>query len=213
VKASHKKPFLYTIAWTFFRLFFPLYFRWRVLNVERVPDEGPLILATNHGSFLDPTLVGSAVQRMCNYLARATLFRNPLFGRILRAVGAVPVDRDGGNAAGLRTILDRLEKGSAIILFPEGTRSADGQLQSARSGVGLMVIKSGAPVVPVRITGSYEAWGRGRSLPRPCRITVQFGQVLRFEKQLAEARDCPRPRLKEIYQEVSDEIMAAIAAL
>jgi 1-acyl-sn-glycerol-3-phosphate acyltransferase len=213
VKPSFKKPFLYSVAWHSFRVLFPLYFRWRVLGSDQVPDEGPVILASSHASFLDPPLVGTAVRRMCNYLARATLFRHPLFGRVLRAVGAMPVDRDGGNAAGLKRILGRLKEGSAVILFPGGPPPPGGRLQKARSGIGLMVLKSGAPVVPVRILGSYESWGRHRRLPRPRQITVKFGRVLRFDRQCAETQTCPKERLRVLYQEVSDEIMAAIAAL
>jgi 1-acyl-sn-glycerol-3-phosphate acyltransferase len=191
-------------------ILFRIYFRLRVSGAEHVPATGPVILACNHASYADPPMVGVGVQRMCNYLARADLFTFPVFGWWLREVGVVPVDRDGGSAAGLRTILSRLRLGSAILLFPEGTRTRDGQLQPARAGVGLMVIKSGAPVVPVRVVGSYTAWGRHLWLPRPRQVEVRFGPVLRFEPQVAEARDCSKERLKALYQEVSDAIMAAI---
>src|SRR4051812_7331250 len=139
------KP-IYFLGWSFFRLFFRLYFRWEVRDRDNVPSGGPLILASNHASFLDPPLVGAAAKREINYLARESLFRFPGIGWLLRNVNAVPVDREGGGAAGLRAILDRLLKGGAIILFPEGTRSPDGTLQKAKSGIGLTVIKSEAPV-------------------------------------------------------------------
>jgi 1-acyl-sn-glycerol-3-phosphate acyltransferase len=131
----------------------------------------------------------------------------------LRNWNSVPVDRDGGGAAGLKAIIDRLLAGGAIILFPEGTRTRDGQLQPARSGIGLTVIKSTAAVVPVRVFGTYEAYGRHIKIPRPHRIMVKYGRPMLFEKLRAEARTCPKPRLKQIYQEVADEIMAAIAKL
>jgi 1-acyl-sn-glycerol-3-phosphate acyltransferase len=206
-------PRIYRVCRWILALLFRVYFRLRIIGAEQVPAEGPVILASNHASFADPPMVGVGVPRMCNYLARADLFENRLFGWWLREVGVVPVDRDGGSAAGLRTILGRLRQGSAILLFPEGTRTTDGRLQAARSGVGLMVMKSGAPVVPVRLTGSFEAWGRRHLLPRPRLVKVFFGPVLRFEAQLAEARTCSKDRLKALYQEVSDQIMAAIAAL
>ena len=125
----------------------------------------------------------------------------------------MPVDRDGGGAAGLRAILDRLLAGGAIILFPEGTRTRDGKLQPARSGIGLTVIKSAAPVVPVRVFGTFEAFGRHMRFPRPRPIAVKYGQPMLFEKLRAEAKTCSKPRLKEIYQELADEIMAAITRL
>ena len=126
---------------------------------------------------------------------------------------AVPVDRDGGGAAGLRAILGRLLDGAGIILFPEGTRTRDGQFQPARSGVGLVVIKSTAPVVPVRVFGSYEAYGRHMSLPRPRKVVVKFGAPLDFAALRSEAKNCSKARLKEIYQQVASEIMTAIAGL
>jgi len=203
----------YFIGWCGFRLLYKLYFRWRVYNAERVPLKGGLILASNHASFLDPPLVGSGVWRGINYLARENLFRFPVMGWVLRHWQVVPVDRDGGGAAGLRAILDRLLAGGAIILFPEGTRTRDGKLQPARSGIGLTVIKSTAPVVPVRVFGTYEAYGRHLRLPRPYRVAVKYGEPMSFAVLRAEAKVCPKARLKQIYQEVADELMAAIAQL
>jgi 1-acyl-sn-glycerol-3-phosphate acyltransferase len=204
---------VYFIGWSFYRALFATYFRWRVYNPERVPLQGPVILAANHASFLDPPLVGSGLKRDINYLARKSLFRYPGVGWILRAVNAVPVDRDGGGAAGLKAIMDRLRDGGGIILFPEGTRTADGKLQPARSGIGLTVIKSSAPVVPVRVFGTYEAWGRQVGFPRPQRVAIKYGEPMYFEQLRSEAKNCSKPRLKEIYQEVADKIMAAIGRL
>jgi 1-acyl-sn-glycerol-3-phosphate acyltransferase len=158
-------------------------------------------------------MVGGGLSRPLNYLAREDLFRVPVLGSLLRQVNAVPVDRDGGGAAGLRSILNRLLQGGAILLFPEGTRTADGRLRAARSGIGLTVIKSSAPIIPVRLFGTYEAWGRRRAFPRPGRIAVKYGYPLPFTDLRAEARSCSKPRLKAIYQEVGDEIMNAIAHL
>src|ERR1022692_667161 len=203
----------YRIGWLGFRLMYAGYFRWRVFNPERVPEPGAVILASNHASFLDPPLVGAGLKRGINYLARESLFRFPGIGALLRSWSAVPVDRDGGGAAGLRAILDRLLAGGGIILFPEGTRTRDGNLQPARSGIGLVVVKSTAPVVPVRVFGTYEAYGRHVKFPRPKRIAVKYGRPLNFEKLRAEAKVCDKARLKIIYQEVADEILAAIAKL
>jgi 1-acyl-sn-glycerol-3-phosphate acyltransferase len=203
----------YRIGWTCFRLMYATYFRWRVYGAENVPEQGGVILASNHASFLDPPLVGSGLKRDINYLARESLFRFPGIAALLHSWNAVPVDRDGGGARGLKIILDRLIAGNGIILFPEGTRTKDGQLQRARSGIGLTVIKSTAPVVPVRVFGTFEAFGRHRIFPRPYRVTVKYGPIMSFEALRAEAKCCEKPRLKEIYQQVADEIMAAIARL
>jgi 1-acyl-sn-glycerol-3-phosphate acyltransferase len=205
--------FVYFLGWCGFRAMYATYFRWRVFNPERVPLKGPVILASNHASYLDPPLVGSGLKRGINYLARDTLFRFPGIGWLLRQWNSVPVDREGGGAAGLKAILDRLLDGGAIILFPEGTRTRDGKLQPARSGIGLTVIKSTAVVVPARVFGTFEAYGRHMKYPKPHRVAVKYGRPMLFEKLRAEARTCSKARLKEIYQEVANEIMAEIARL
>lgn len=209
----HGMRLVYWLGWNLCRTFFAVYCRWRVYCPERVPMEGPVILASNHASFLDPPLVGGGIRRPVNYLARETLFRFPVFGALLRNINCVPVDRDGGGGAGLKAILDRLQRGGTILLFPEGTRSRDGRLSPARSGIGLTVIKSNAVVVPVRVFGTYEAYGRRHRVPRPRPIAVKYGAALDFSALRAEAKTCDRQRLKAIYQQVADEIMQAIGAI
>ena len=159
--------FSYRLGWTFSARCMRLISAGAFSIPERVPLTGGVILASNHASFLDPPLVGSGLQRDINYLARESLFRFPGIGSLLRSWNSVPVDRDGGGAAGLKAILDRLLAGGAIILFPEGTRTTDGKLQPARSGIGLTVIKSDAPVVPVRTFGTSRRYGRNQKFPRP----------------------------------------------
>src|SRR5207302_3928275 len=132
----------YLFAWCRFLVVFAFIFGWWVDHPERGPLRGPVSLASNHAFIIRPPLVGSGLEREINYLARESLFRFPVVGAILRAVNSVPVDRDGGGAAGLKAILGRLLAGGGIILFPEGTRTRDGLLQPARSGIGLAVIKS-----------------------------------------------------------------------
>jgi 1-acyl-sn-glycerol-3-phosphate acyltransferase len=203
----------YRLGWCFFRFIYSTYFRWRVFNPERVPKEGPVILASNHASFIDPPLIGSGFNRAVNYLARNTLFDVPVVAALLRSWKVVPVDREGGGGAGLKAILERLLAGGIILLFPEGTRSADGNLRPAKSGVGLTVIKSEAPVVPVRVFGTFEAYGRHMRFPRPRRVMVKYGHPLDFKALRREAKSCSKPRLKEIYQQVADLLMTEIAKL
>jgi 1-acyl-sn-glycerol-3-phosphate acyltransferase len=203
----------YHVGWSIFRVVFATYFRWRVFNPERVPLTGPVILASNHASYIDPPLVGAGVGRQINFLARDNIFHVPVLAAILRSWEVVPVDRDGGTGRGLKMILGRLEKGGAIILFPEGTRSRHGELNPARSGIGLTVIKSTAPVVPCRVFGTHQAFGPHMILPRPRRLMVKYGRPMFFETLRAEAAGCSKQRVKEIYQQVADEIMAEIARL
>jgi 1-acyl-sn-glycerol-3-phosphate acyltransferase len=203
----------YRLGWIFFRTLFATYLPCRFYHGQRVPTRGPVILASNHASFIDPPLVGAGFHRMVNYLARDTLFDVPILAAMLRSWKVVPVDRDGGGGAGLKAIIERLLAGGVILLFPEGTRTRDGRLQPGKAGVGLTVIKSNAPVVPVRVFGTFEAYGRHLKFPRPRRLAVKYGHPLDFTQLRSEAASCSKPRLKEIYQEVADEIMRAIAQL
>jgi 1-acyl-sn-glycerol-3-phosphate acyltransferase len=203
----------YWLAWCSFRALYKYYFRWRVYHPERVPLTGPVILAANHASFLDPPLIGSPIRRRLTFLARDTLFRYPGVKQLLRSWHAVPVDREGGGAAGIKIVLAVLAGNNAVVLFPEGTRTRDGSLQHARSGIGLIVAKSGAPVVPVRLSGTYEAYGRHRRWPHPHRVTVIYGPLMRFDQAIAEATRAPKERAKRIYQQISSQIMERIAQL
>ncbi len=204
---------VYYAPWILCQAVFGTYFHWRVYEADRVPETGPAILAANHASLLDPPLVGAALKRDICYLARENLFRNPLIGAVLRSWNVVPVDRDGGGATGLRAIMDRLNAGNAVILFPEGTRTLDGALQPARSGIGLLAIKSTAPVVPIRLFGTFEAYGRKMRLPRPRSVAVKFGRPMNLDRWRAEAQTCSKARLKEIYRATADLIMTRIARL
>jgi 1-acyl-sn-glycerol-3-phosphate acyltransferase len=204
---------VYWLGWTSFRAVYATYFHWRVFNSERVPGTGAVILASNHASFLDPPLVGSGLHRECTFLARDTLFRFGPMRWLLNKWQAVPIDRAGSSASGMKRILEALNKGRAVILFPEGTRTHDGQLQRVRSGVGLIAAKTDAPVVPVRVWGTFEAYGRDVKFPKPKQVTVKYGEPLQFPELRAEAKNCSKERLREIYQQIANDIMTAIAKL
>lgn len=198
----------YRLGKTGFQILFRCYFRGSVHHAERVPRQGPFLIAANHASFLDPPMIGQAVQQEICFLARKNLFRNPIIGALLRSWKAIAVDRDAADVGGLRNILDALKRGDAVMIFPEGTRTRDGNLQPPRAGLGFLVAKAGVPVVPVRIWGSFEAMGRGKSWPRPVKLHVTFGQPMRFD-----TKNIPREERQAAYQRISNEIMAAIAAL
>ncbi len=183
-----------------------LLFRLEVVHPERVPGAGPLLLVANHSSFLDPPLVGSTCPRRLAFLAKAELFRIPLFGRLLHALGARPIRREGADPAALRTALRVLEAEGALLIFPEGTRGDEGALRPAKAGAGMLAVMSGASVVPVYVSGSGRAWPRGRRLPRPAKVRVTFGEPLRF----AAPRGADR---KHTYETASRQMMAAIASL
>ena len=194
---------LYSILKPTVRVLGRLWFRLSVVGADRVPREGRLLLASNHLSVLDPALIGSVMPRELDYMAKTELFQIPGFGALIRALNAHPVDRSGSDSAALRLALRLLGDGRAVLVFPEGTRGVEGSLQAARAGAGMLAALSGAPVLPVYVQGSGRALPKGAALPRPARVTVAFGDPIRFAKTRGRTR----------YQDVSDEIMAAIGRL
>lgn len=183
-----------------------LYFGLRVRGRSHVPRSGPVLLVANHSSVLDPPLVAAATPRPVSFLAKAELFRVPGFGRLIRALHAHPVRREGGDPAALRVGLRILDSGGTLLVFPEGTRGPEGVLRPAKPGAGMLAVLSGAPVVPVYIQGTGRACPRGSRWPRPVRVTVTFGPPLRFGEQQGGSR-------KEAYVAASQAMMAAIARL
>src|SRR3954471_15577787 len=148
------------------QVMFDMFFRGEVIGLEHVPASGGFLIAANHASFLDPPVIGCQVPRQIAYFARKTLWKRGLPSWWLDRVGAIPVDRDGGQDVGaIKRVLKALKDERGLILFPEGTRTLDGRLQPAKPGVGFIASRTQVPVVPVRIFGSYEAFGKGRKIP------------------------------------------------
>ena len=183
-----------------------LLFRVEARGLENLPVAGPVLLVSNHSSVLDPPLVGGAAPLRLSFLAKAELFRLPLFGGLLRRLGARPVRREGPDPAAMRMALRVLEEGGALLVFPEGTRGPEGVLRPAKAGAGMLAVMSGAPVVPVYVKGSGRAWPRGARVPRPAKVTVAFGAPLVFDAKRGGDR-------REQYEAASRAMMAAIARL
>lgn len=182
-------------------------FSLQVHGRENLIEEGPALIASNHQSFLDPPIVGSCLFREIHYLARKSLFDIPVVGKLLPHLRVVGVDRDGADMSALKAVIRLVKNGGCTIVFPEGTRTGDGRLLPAKSGLGLIIAKTLAPVVPTRIFGAFEAFPRTAKFPRRAPVTVVFGKPLHFSK--ADIAGEPR----EVYQRLSDRVMAAIAAL
>jgi 1-acyl-sn-glycerol-3-phosphate acyltransferase len=169
-------------------------------------EEGPCIIAANHCSFLDPPLVGVACKRAIHYLARKSLLEWPILGPIFPELNVIPVDRKNADRSALMGAIRVVKNGGAVLIFPEGTRSPDGNLQPAQPGLGMIVAKTGAPVVPARIEGSHEAFARNRMLPRAKPISVKIGPAMEFHRKSKDKnRDC--------YQEISKGALEAIRNL
>jgi 1-acyl-sn-glycerol-3-phosphate acyltransferase len=192
------KPIARALAWLLCRI--------EGRGVDRVPARGPVLLVANHSSVLDPPLVGCVARRRLSFLAKAELFGIPLFGRLIHALNARPVRREGSDPGALRTALRTLQEERALLVFPEGTRGEDGTLRPAKPGAGMLAVLSGAAVVPVYIQGSGRVWPRGRALPRPGKVIVTFGPPLHFESRDSGDR-------KAQYEAASAAMMDAIRAL
>lgn len=156
--------------------------RFRRAGQEHVPQTGPAVLLSNHQSFFDPVFVGLSCRRQLNYLARADVFGIPVLGRLIAALGAIPIERDRTGIGGLKRTLRQLSRGELVLLFPEGTRSSDGEITPLKPGFSVLVRRAKVPLVPVGIDGAFDAWPRSRRFPRPGRIWVQFGEPLSAEE-------------------------------
>ena len=157
---------------------FPLFrglFRGSTLGLEHVPKDGPLVVASNHGSHLDPPLLGHALGRPVAFMAKAELFAIPLLGAVIRACGAYPVRRGASDREAIRTATAKLEEGWATGVFLDGTRQANGRVNNPLPGAALLAARSGAPLLPVAIVNSHRALGSGRIWPRLVPLQLRIG--------------------------------------
>jgi 1-acyl-sn-glycerol-3-phosphate acyltransferase len=171
-------PFIY---WTLRAILVPLflvYFRMQRVGREHLPRSGPLLLASNHRSFLDPFVIGTLVRRPVYYMAKRELFEKRWQAWVLNALGAFPVDRGAGDRDAMDTARAILARGDCVVVFPEGTRVRPGPLGEPRRGVGRLALETGAPVVPVAVIGS-DAVRRGWRI-RPRKVRLRVGAPLRF---------------------------------
>ncbi|MGZ0168002.1 MAG: lysophospholipid acyltransferase family protein [Planctomycetales bacterium] len=164
------------------RLVYMLWLRYQVRGLENVPNTGGGLVLVNHQSFLDPTLVGVPLQRPVSYLARDSLFRVPIIGWVLRNTYVIPINRDAPGTASIRKALQRMNDGFLVGLFPEGTRSLDGNVGEFKPGFISLIRRAKVPVYPVGIAGAHEAMPRGGVRFWPQRVRVVFGEPLDAEE-------------------------------
>lgn len=196
--------FFHYLSWTVYQM----WFRGDVFGTENLPMDGPFLIASNHASHLDPPIVGSQVARQMRFFARKSLWNSRVARWWLDRVETIPVERDSGDIGAIKRVIQALRENRSVVLFPEGTRTPDGHLQKAKAGVGLMACKSGVPVVPCRVYGSYAAFGKGMAIPRfGSPVTVVFGPPI-------PASDYDDPSVgKARYEVAAERIMARIAAI
>lgn len=179
-------------------------FRLRWEGSEHFPKTGGALICSNHQSYFDPILVGLTCNRRMNYLARDTLFHSPVLAPLIRYLDAIPIDREGGGLAGLKETLRRLKAGEQVLIFPEGTRTSDGEVLPLKPGFCAVARRSKTPLVPVGVDGAHQAWPRTSKFPRFGRMAVVIGEPMPAEL-IAELTD------EEVVAELATRIKACHA--
>lgn len=198
---------VYTLLWLLVNVVARACFRYRTVGAERVPRRGGVLLAANHESYLDIPLLGCGVRRRLYFMGRRSLFPNPVIGWICRHLGWIPIRQDRLDREGFGEAIERIKAGKAVVIYPEGGRSRDGRLLLAKPGVGVIVAKTGCPVIPVHIEGTFEALPTGARFIRCRPVTVTFGEPMDFTEDLKNLEG------KAAYQHVASAVMARIAEL
>ena len=196
-------PFWFHLVRLFSLTFFKFFHSFRTSGTDNLPA-GPLILAPNHASYLDPPATGCGLFRVTYYLARHTLFKPPIASWLLPSIGSIPVNQSSPGPSSLKNIFEVFKNKGTLVLFPEGQRTYDGNLRKAEPGIGMIAARANVPVVPVHIIGSREAMPRNGSWHPFRPIRVVYGKPMRFTGD---------PKNRQDFQKFADEIMSAISKL
>jgi 1-acyl-sn-glycerol-3-phosphate acyltransferase len=201
---------IYWIGYRLSNLVAKLYLRRRVMNPEKLATPGGCLVVANHASFLDPPMIGSAFPHAIHYVARKTLMSNAFARFIYKYCQTIPIDQSKLEYSVLKRVVNLVKDGEKVLIFPEGERTVDGNLkEKGEAGVGLLIAKSGEPVLPIRVFGAFESLPRGAIFPKPRKLTLVVGDRVDMSDLLGD----PKLRGKDLYQALSDRAMAAIAAL
>ncbi len=198
---------LYFISRMLAYLFFILYNRFTYKGKKNVPsgNENGTIICSNHCSYIDPFIVGIAFHKKVRFLAKKSLFSG-LMGWWVKNVGAIPIDREDTSPSTLKIIFNCLKQGHTLVIFPEGTRSRDGKIKPFKKGIGMIVKKSKAAVIPAYLKGVNKIKPKGKKFPRPVKLTAYYGKPVDFS-------DIIDQKGQEIYQEIADRIYNEIINL
>lgn len=197
----------YRFAQTLSFLYFRLFHRFEVHGLCNIPSEGSFILASNHSSYFDPPALGCKLPRNLHYFARDSLFFWPL-GVLIHNLNSIPVNRSQLDFRTLKRVLKVLASGDPLLVFPEGTRSVNGQLGSGKKGIGLLLAKSQATVIPARVIGGHRVLGKGMLLPRMGRkLIIKYGNPIPMS-DLDPGKSDP-----ERYETISSRVLSAISSI
>ena len=172
----------YDLLWVLCRTLSIVFFGFRCRFAEPMPQRGGLLVLASHQSHLDPVLLGLASPRRLSSLARSSLFKAKSLGTVITLLDAVPIDRESSSLGAMKAIIARLKAGKGVVIFPEGTRTATGELGDVKGGFAVIARRAGVPIMPVAIVGAYECWPRSRLLPRTGRIRLEFGRLITPEQ-------------------------------
>ena len=211
---------LYLILRFFGVFLFKLLFRFHVTGKNAIPGKGGILIVSNHVSYLDPLMLAAASPRPLYFFAKSGLFKNSLFGWLIRMLHAFPVHQDRLDKDAIERAIRELKKGKALVVFPEGTRSTDDRIHPGQAGAGFFAVKAGVPVLPVYLRGTYEALPPGRRMIRPKKVSIHFGKPLFFDPSASPSREGteePTPkkagRRQIYYQKIADQMMEAIQTI
>jgi len=201
---------LYYIFKIIFKIFYYIFFRYEVKGVENIPTKGGVIIASNHLSYLDPPLIGIAINRKAIFIAKWSLFKNPLIGWFV-SLYSLPVDKYNPKPSTIKNTVKALKDGKVVVIFPEGGRSINGKLGKGMKGIGMIALLSKAPVVPALIEGTDKALPIGAKFFKPYKVRVTFGTPIVYNKNKVVYNK--KDSSKKIQQEITEEIMLSIKML
>jgi 1-acyl-sn-glycerol-3-phosphate acyltransferase len=201
-------PFWYWLVCSTVRIFLRIWERLEVHNSENVPAVGGCVIASNHASYLDPPALAVSVKhRIVHFMARNTLFSKPLARWFLTSVQVLPVDRTKGDVGAIRRSVNLLKSGNVLGLFPEGTRSPSGEIQSAKGGIGFLIAKAEVPVVPAYVDGSFQAFPKGSKRIKRGQMRIFYGKPIEPAELAALGTD------RDSYKRIGELVMKRIAEL
>ena len=199
------------LIWEFTRitsgLWLILFYRMKTYRRENVPLEGPILLISNHQSFLDLTVIGQAVRyRHFHPMARKTLFRNKFFGWYITMLNAFEVDQDKGDIKAIRTAIDRLKQDHLVLVFPEGARTEDGKMGDIQPGVMLILKRAKPTILPMAVDGVWDVYPPGGKLKKTGGVGAIFGEPIPSEKFLEMSNDDALVYMKKVIESLRVEL-------